>query len=96
MLSVPVGDPTTGKTELILFGFAPSDARAVELTTDNAQTVTEQPHDGAGKFPGQVWVVVAPSGARTGSLDWIGADGKPKGDGKDVSEHLARLSMFEQ
>lgn len=95
-LSVPVGDATTGKTELLLFGFAPSDARAVELTTGNAETVTEKTHDGAGKFPGQVWVVVAPSGARTGNLDWIGADGKPAGDDKDVSEHLDRLSMFEK
>lgn len=89
--SVPVWDAASGKAELILLGFAPEGAAAVELSSDVGDRIRSQAREGSG-LPSPVWVMAVPRGPKTGQLDWIDHAGRPAGEALDASPQLDRLA----
>jgi hypothetical protein len=86
-MSVPVLDESSGKNELILYGFAPRNAAGVELTAAGKSIRTDtQP--GSTRFPGTVWVIAAPSGIEAAELDWVDRAGNRNGAKLDASRHF--------
>lgn len=91
MLSLPVVNSATGKSELVLYGFSPRGAAAVKLAGDDGQTIRVQTHDGLDAFPGSVWVMAVPSELKNAELVWINEDGRAADPKLDAGPHLARL-----
>jgi hypothetical protein len=77
--------------ELLMYGFAPMDTAAVELSVAGGKTTRSQAHDGRGAFPGKVWVMPVAPGATSGELTRVNADGRPMGTPRDASAQLKRL-----
>ena len=90
--SIPVLDESSGKTELVVYGFAPKDAAGVRLTATDAQTIRTDTEPGGQTFPGSVWVIAAPPGLEAAELDWVDANGNPAGAKFDASRHFDRLA----
>lgn len=82
---------SSGSTELLLYGFAPDDTASIQLSAAGEETVLSQAHDGAGAFPGKVWMIPVAPGATAGELTRVDANGRTVGDSRDASAHLGRL-----
>jgi hypothetical protein len=73
--SIPVVDESSGKKELIVYGFAPRHAAAVELALSNGGRIRSDTAPGRTTFPGTVWVIAAPPDLETAELTWVDGDG---------------------
>jgi hypothetical protein len=92
--SVPVVNSATGKAETLLFGTAPEAASSVELTADGDTSPAEH-KQGPSDFPGDAWVVVVPSGKKTGELKSMDANGKTQAK-LDASTYFDQLATWER
>lgn len=91
MMSVPVLDQASGKNELILYGFAPTNAARVQLRAADRKTIRSDTESGGTEFPGNVWVIAAPPGLEAAELDWVDRSGNRAGPKLDASSHFYRL-----
>lgn len=89
--SIPVLDESSGKNELIVYGFAPRNAAGVQLTAADGKTIRSDTEPGGPKFPGNVWVIAAPPGLEAAELDWVDRSGNRAGANRDASRHFDRL-----
>ena len=86
--SVPVTDDPSGRAEVVLYGFAPSAAASVQLTSARGGTIRSDTTPGGPDFPGAVWVIAAPPGMNVAELDWLDSSGNPAGARLDASPHF--------
>lgn len=89
-LSLVVIDESWKPAELVLYGFAPKDAAAVELTADGGETIRARTYEGRADAPGNLWVVAAPPALRNAQVSWIDRDGQARGS-RDASTHFDRV-----
>jgi hypothetical protein len=71
--SVPVKDFASGRTELFIFGRAPTGAASVELESNSGESV--QASIKAAGHSDASWVLVVPENWQNGVLYWRDADG---------------------
>jgi hypothetical protein len=89
--SIPVVDESSGKNELIVYGFAPRNAAGVQLTDAGGKSIRSGTEPGEPRFPGNVWVIAAPPGLEAAELDWVDQSGNRAGAKLDASRHFDRL-----
>ena len=89
--SIPVLDESSGESELLIYGFAPTHAASVELTAGNRQRVRSDTDSGGPSFPGTVWLIAAPPLLESADLDWIDRSGKRAGANLDASRYIEQL-----
>jgi hypothetical protein len=69
--------------EVLVFGWAPEQATAVELTADRGQTLKANLH-GPANVSGDYFLIAAPPGLKNARMSWIGPDGDTR-PGRDLS-----------
>lgn len=89
--SIPVLDESSGKSELVFYGFAPRNAAGVQLTAADGRTIRSDIEPGGPGFPGNVWVIAAPPGLEAAELDWVDRSGNHAGANRDASRDFDRL-----
>jgi hypothetical protein len=93
--SVPVVNTETGKSEILLFGAAPEGAGSVSVAADSGKTFPAELRQGPATFPGDAWVVVLPSGQKTGKLKLTDQNGNP-GAELDTATYFDQLATWER
>jgi hypothetical protein len=78
--SVPVVDESSGRAEVVLYGFAPRAATSVQLTYAGGGTIRSDTMPGGSSFPGAVWVLAAPPDMDAAELDWLDRSGNQAGE----------------
>jgi hypothetical protein len=89
--SIPVIDSSSGRNELVIYGFAPDDAAGVQLTAAHGRTFRSDTKPGGAAFPGSVWVIAAPPGLEAAELDWVDRSGNAAGTPRDASRFFDQL-----
>lgn len=90
-LSLVVIGASSKPAELILYGFAPKVAKAVELTGDGGTAIRTQTYEGRDGAPGNLWVIAAPPDLKNAQVTWIDQSGAA-GATRDASSHFDRLA----
>lgn len=80
--SVNLSDPGADGV-ILLFGRAPDQATAVELTADGGKQIRAETQ-GPQNVPARYWLIAAPPGLKNARVTWLDKDGNP-GDTRDVS-----------
>lgn len=93
--AVPVFDERASRSELLLFGPAPEEATAVELTGDDGVKIRVDAFDGPSGYDGDAWVIAAPPGVKNAKVTWIGENDDAVGDSVDASSQFARVASVE-
>jgi hypothetical protein len=89
--SIPVLDESSRKNELIIYGFAPTSAAAVQLTAAGGKTIRSDTEPGEPEFPGKIWVIAAAPGLEDAELDWVDRTGNQAEAKLDASRHFDQL-----
>jgi hypothetical protein len=93
--SVPVINTVTDQSEILLFGAAPETAGSVSVAADGGKTSHAELRQGPTYFPGDAWVVVLPSGLKTGELKLTDEKGSLR-DQMDASRYFDQLATWER
>ena len=94
VMSLPVQDGASGKTEVILWGRVAEGTRAIELSVEGESPIRVAPRPGPADFAGDVWAIAAPPDLEKASVSRLDDRLRPIGPAVDAASDMARARAF--